>query len=84
MLSSAIACGVLLGVFEGVGVLISRVFSEGTRPQMPQSTFHILTSLIVLTSGKSPPLLRLVQHRYIIHILFLASHPTSVISMDNS
>ncbi|KAL4262586.1 hypothetical protein AB1N83_005680 [Pleurotus pulmonarius] len=36
MLSSAIACGVLLGVFEGVGVLISRVFSEGTRPQMPQ------------------------------------------------
>lgn len=34
MLGSAIACGVLLGVFEGVGVLLSRVFSEGQRPQM--------------------------------------------------
>jgi len=34
-LGSAIACGILLGVFEGVGVLLSRVFSEGQRPQMP-------------------------------------------------
>ena len=34
-LGSAIACGILLGVFEGVGVLISRVFSEGQRPQLP-------------------------------------------------
>ena len=34
-LGSAIACGILLGVFEGVGVLLSRVFSEGTRPQLP-------------------------------------------------
>lgn len=33
-LGSAIACGILLGVFEGVGVLMSRVFSEGQRPQM--------------------------------------------------
>lgn len=33
-LGSAIACGILLGVFEGVGVLVSRVFSEGQRPQM--------------------------------------------------
>ncbi|KDR75077.1 hypothetical protein GALMADRAFT_140626 [Galerina marginata CBS 339.88] len=34
-LNSAIACGILLGVFEGVGVLMSRVFSEGQRPQLP-------------------------------------------------
>ena len=32
---SAVACGILLGVFEGVGVLLGRVFSEGTRPQLP-------------------------------------------------
>lgn len=37
-LGSAIACGILLGVFEGVGVLISRVFSEGTRQQLPHCT----------------------------------------------
>ncbi|KAJ7045464.1 Tim17-domain-containing protein [Mycena alexandri] len=30
---SAVACGILLGVFEGVGVLLGRVFSEGQRPQ---------------------------------------------------
>jgi len=35
-LGSAIACGILLGVFEGVGVLFSRVFGEGLRPQLPQ------------------------------------------------
>lgn len=35
-LGSAVACGVLLGVFEGVGVLLSRVFNEGARPQLPQ------------------------------------------------
>lgn len=35
---SAVACGILLGVFEGVGVLMSRVFSEGSRPQMAPST----------------------------------------------
>ena len=38
-LSSAIACGILLSVFEGVGVLVSRVFNEGTRPQLPPSEF---------------------------------------------
>jgi import inner membrane translocase subunit TIM17 len=32
---SAVACGILLGVFEGVGVLLGRVFSEGQRPQAP-------------------------------------------------
>ena len=36
-LSSAVACGILLSVFEGVGVLVSRVFNEGTRPQLPPS-----------------------------------------------
>ncbi|KAI6119229.1 mitochondrial import inner membrane translocase subunit Tim17/22 [Pisolithus croceorrhizus] len=34
-LGSAVACGILLGVFEGVGVLLSRVFNEGARPQLP-------------------------------------------------
>jgi mitochondrial import inner membrane translocase subunit TIM17 len=38
-LGSAIACGILLGVFEGVGVLLSRVFSEGQRPQMAPRKF---------------------------------------------
>jgi len=32
---SAVACGILLGVFEGVGVLFSRFFAEGMRPQLP-------------------------------------------------
>jgi import inner membrane translocase subunit TIM17 len=31
ILSSGIACGVLLGVIEGVGVLMQRMFAEGTR-----------------------------------------------------
>ncbi|KAL1744772.1 Tim17/Tim22/Tim23/Pmp24 family-domain-containing protein [Schizophyllum fasciatum] len=31
---SAVACGILLGVFEGFNVLLNRVFSEGQRPQM--------------------------------------------------
>jgi import inner membrane translocase subunit TIM17 len=43
-LGSAIACGILLGVFEGVGVLISRVFSEGNRPQMAPRMSFILCS----------------------------------------
>jgi len=34
-LTSAVGCGILLGVFEGVGVLFSRMFAEGTRPQQP-------------------------------------------------
>lgn len=34
-LGSAVACGILLSVFEGVGVLISRVFNDSTRPQLP-------------------------------------------------
>jgi len=36
MFQSAIACGILLGVFEGVGVLLNRVFSEQNRQQLPQ------------------------------------------------
>jgi hypothetical protein len=38
---SAVACGILLGVFEGVGVLLGRVFSEGTRPQLPPCESHV-------------------------------------------
>jgi hypothetical protein len=48
-LGSAIACGILLGVFEGVGVLLSRVFSEGTRPQLPQRTSRRPTLFRYLT-----------------------------------
>ena len=38
-LGSAVACGILLGVFEGVGVLLGRVFSDSTRPQLPPREF---------------------------------------------
>lgn len=31
IVSSGIACGVLLGVIEGVGVLMQRMFAEGNR-----------------------------------------------------
>ena len=55
-LGSAIACGILLGVFEGVGVLLSRVFSEGQRPQMapreyPGAPFCFASSLCGSTSS---------------------------------
>lgn len=45
---SAVACGILLGVFEGVGVLLGRVFSEGTRPQLPPREFFFLFSSHVI------------------------------------
>ncbi|KAF8756916.1 Mitochondrial import inner membrane translocase subunit [Rhizoctonia solani] len=32
---SAVACGILLGVFEGVGVLLNRMFSDVNRPVLP-------------------------------------------------
>ncbi|KAG9018164.1 translocase of the inner membrane [Tulasnella sp. 427] len=32
---SAVACGVLLGVFEGVGVLLNRVMADAGRPVLP-------------------------------------------------
>lgn len=35
MLVSAIGCGLLLGVFEGVGALIGRVFARYNRPVAP-------------------------------------------------
>ena len=38
-------CGILLSVFEGVGVLVSREFNEGTRPQLPPCEFRNLTSI---------------------------------------
>lgn len=34
IVSSGIACGVLLGVIEGVGVLMQRVFAEGNRAHL--------------------------------------------------
>ena len=44
-LTSAVMCGILLSVFEGVGVLVSRVFNEGTRPQLPPCESRNLTSI---------------------------------------
>ncbi|GAA5970035.1 hypothetical protein JCM8115_002715 [Rhodotorula mucilaginosa] len=35
MLGSAIGCGILLGVFEGVGVLVGRLFAETNKPISP-------------------------------------------------
>ncbi|CCA66346.1 probable TIM17-mitochondrial inner membrane import translocase subunit [Serendipita indica DSM 11827] len=35
-LGSAVACGILLGVFEGVGVLLNRTMGEANRPVAPQ------------------------------------------------
>ncbi|KAI9428388.1 mitochondrial import inner membrane translocase subunit Tim17/22 [Lactarius indigo] len=32
---SAVACGILLGVLKAWELLLGRVFSEGTRPQLP-------------------------------------------------
>lgn len=46
--NSAIACGILLGVFEGVGVLLSRVFSEGQRPQMAPCTSCRFSEVLLL------------------------------------
>lgn len=40
-LGGAVACGILLGVFEGVGVLFGRIFSEGARPVAPRKLFDI-------------------------------------------
>jgi import inner membrane translocase subunit TIM17 len=34
-LQMAVASGILLGVFEGIGVLMNRMFSENTRAQLP-------------------------------------------------
>lgn len=55
-LGSAVACGILLGVFEGVGVLMSRVFSEGSRPQMAPSVYLIpFQNVFLLSSYKQYP-----------------------------
>lgn len=35
IISSGIACGVLLGVIEGVGVLMQRMMAETQRPVAP-------------------------------------------------
>ncbi|EOR01029.1 hypothetical protein E3P92_01866 [Wallemia ichthyophaga] len=34
-LGGAVGCGILLGVFEGVGVLINKAMSDFSKPQMP-------------------------------------------------
>jgi mitochondrial import inner membrane translocase subunit TIM17 len=47
-LGSAVACGILLGVFEGVGVLFSRFFAEGMRPQLPPSESLSIKELLLL------------------------------------
>ena len=46
---SAVACGILLGVFEGVGVLLGRVFSEGQRPQLPPCEYSLWLVLCTTT-----------------------------------
>jgi import inner membrane translocase subunit TIM17 len=49
---SAVACGILLGVFEGVGVLLNRTLSEGNRQVLPPclSTDLYVLDYISLTS----------------------------------
>lgn len=46
MLGSAIGCGILLGVFEGVGVLVGRLFAETNKPVSPlvSSSDRVLVS----------------------------------------
>ncbi|KIY44394.1 mitochondrial import inner membrane translocase, subunit Tim17/22 [Fistulina hepatica ATCC 64428] len=39
---SAVACGILLGVFEGFNVLLSRAFSEGQRQMPPPCAYQIV------------------------------------------
>jgi import inner membrane translocase subunit TIM17 len=83
-LGSAVACGILLGVFEGVGVLMSRVFSEGSRPQMAPSAYIIwFQNVFILSSYKQYLELRhlwscidyyTVDILYILGFLLISSH----------
>ena len=71
------ACGILLGVFEGVGVLIGRIFNEGNRPQLPpralpSSLFSPLTWLILFKYPKTWHLCQLPSHHP--HRLHHTSH----------
>lgn len=57
IVSSGIACGVLLGVIEGVGVLMQRMFAEGNREfgrVAPQSAHF--TERFLRKSGPVAPL----------------------------
>jgi hypothetical protein len=42
-LGSAVACGILLSVFEGVGVLLNRTMGEANRPVAPICTFLVFS-----------------------------------------
>ena len=51
IISSGIACGVLLGVIEGVGVLMQRMMAETQRPVAPmvsKSTRGTIRGTLVL------------------------------------
>jgi hypothetical protein len=67
----ACASGVLLGVFEGVGVLMNRVFSEGTRAQLPPPRMKRLYSAYVLNADFSLSSIR----RSVRLLPHLPSHP---------
>lgn len=73
-LGSAVACGILLSVFEGVGVLISRVFNDNTRPQLPpRKSFVAPNSRAQLTSPPQyPKTCNHKQHDSSVHALLLS------------
>jgi hypothetical protein len=73
---SAVACGILLGVFEGVGVLLGRVFSEGTRPQLPPRESFLFHSCCDTThpgSMQYPSRCLLNRHRLLFSSHYLLS-----------
>ena len=63
-LVSATACGILLGVFEGVGVLISRTMGEANRQVAPPRMFPCL-----LCQGYSS-----LSHQWKCHLLLPQLH----------
>lgn len=56
IVSSGIACGVLLGVIEGVGVLMQRVFAEGNRQSDLSSLYTDSPPLLTLATFLFPKL----------------------------
>ncbi|SRR5258706_3854677 len=63
-LVSATACGILLGVFEGVGVLISRTMGEANRQVAPPRMF-----LCLLCQGYAS-----LSHQWKCHLLLPQLH----------